>query len=301
MADKRLLAIFAHPDDESFGPGGTLAKYAGEGVDVHVCIVTDGAAGSYDPDVVDDDEAHELAERRLSELECACNALGVTLHTLGYRDSGMEGAPDNKHPASLYQAELDNVARDIVRVVREIRPHVILTHDPTGGYYHPDHIKVNHAVRRALPRMGNPEAYPLLDAEGYQPWEPARVYYTVIPQSRVKWFTWILRLKGEDPSEFGRNNDVDLTKVGVGDDEIHVVLNVWNYLDRKQEAGNCHASQGGGGAQRWLPGIIRKWVMRHEHFIQAYPQDASKHNDFFERLNTKAIDAEQRWQHLPAE
>lgn len=296
MTEKRLLAIFAHPDDESFGPGGTLAKYASEGDGVHVCIVTDGAAGSYEPDVVNDDEVDRLADRRLEELQCACETLGVRLHTLGYRDSGMEGAPDNKHPASLYQADLDDVARDVVRVVRDVRPHVILTHDPTGGYFHPDHIKVNHAVRRALPRMPDPDAYPLLRAEGYRPWRPARVYYSVTPKSRVKWFVWILRLKGEDPTRVGRNNDVDITKVGVEDEEIHVTLNVWDYLDAKEAAGKCHASQGGGGAQRLLPGFLRKWAMRHEHFSQAYPEPARKHNDFFEGLDIESIEAQHRRQ-----
>ncbi|MDQ7028715.1 MAG: PIG-L family deacetylase, partial [Ardenticatenia bacterium] len=114
---RKLLGIFAHPDDESFGPGGTLAKYAREGVEVHVCTVTDGAAGSSAPDVrVPDGET--LAQLRLRELECACKELGAHLHILGYRDSGMEGSPDNRHPASLYQADLDTVAEDVVRIMR---------------------------------------------------------------------------------------------------------------------------------------------------------------------------------------
>lgn len=301
MTQKRLLTILAHPDDESFGSGGSLAKYAREGVEVHVCIVTDGAAGSYDPDVVNSTEARRLAERRLEELRCACRALGVELHTLGYRDSGMEGTPDNRHPASLYQAELDHVSRDIVRIIREVRPHVVFTHDPTGGYFHPDHIKVNHAVRRAFPRANDPAAYPTLRAEGYQPWQPARLYYRVIPRSRVKWFTRILRLMRKDPTRFGRNEDIDLTKVGVPEDEIDVQLDVWDYLDIKEAAGKCHASQGGGGAQRYLPRFLHKWSMRHEHFTQAHPPDAGQHADLFEGVDVETVEVQHASEHRQAE
>nr|WP_290665196.1 PIG-L family deacetylase [Ardenticatena sp.] len=281
---RRLLGIFAHPDDESFGPGATLAKYAREGVDVHVCIVTDGAAGTWDPEAADESEHHDLAKVRRQELECACRELGATLHQLGYRDSGMEGAPDNKHPDSLYQADLDEVARDIVRLVREIRPHVIITHDPTGGYFHPDHIKVNHAVQRAWARMGDPDAYPALLAEGYEPWQPARLYYTVIPRSRIKWFIRILRLRGQDPRRFGRNGDIDLTRLGVPDDQIHVRLYVEPYLDVKERASACHRSQGGGGAARWLPRWLRRRSMRYDFYVQAQPPNAHPHDDLFANL-----------------
>ncbi|GAP61938.1 hypothetical protein ARMA_0361 [Ardenticatena maritima] len=282
---RRLLGIFAHPDDESFGPGATLAKYAREGVDVHVCIVTDGAAGTWDPQAADEAEHASLAEVRRRELECACRALGATLHQFGYRDSGMEGAPDNKHPDSLYQADLDEVAHDIVRLVREVRPHVIITHDPTGGYFHPDHIKVNHAVQRAWARMGDPDAYRDLLAEGYEPWQPARLYYTVIPRSRIKWFIRILRLRGQDPRRFGRNGDIDLTRLGVPDDEIHVRLYVEPYLDVKEQASACHRSQGGGGAARWLPRWFQRRSMRYDFYVQAQPPNATPHDDLFAGLD----------------
>src|SRR5512143_376893 len=104
LVNRRLLGIFAHPDDEAFGSGAMLARYSHTGVDVHVCTVTDGAAGTYDPQFLKDSGAATLADARRKELACACDALGVTLHTLRYRDSGMEGSPDNKHPDSLYQA-----------------------------------------------------------------------------------------------------------------------------------------------------------------------------------------------------
>lgn len=286
---RRLLSILAHPDDESFGLGGTLAKYAREGVEVHVCTVTDGGSGSTAPGAVASAEADSLAEVRRQELACACQVLGVQLHTLGYRDSGMEGSPDNKHPQSLYQADLDAVAQRLVRVIRQTRPHVVITHDPTGGYGHPDHIRVNHAVRRAWACAAAADAYPLLAAEGLEPWQPLRLYYSVVTRSSQAWFIWLLRLKGKDPRHYGRQKDVDLTRIGVPDRYIHVRLDVEAYAAVKREAAACHQSQGG-GSQRWRSGPrwLRRRSIRYETFIQAYPQKARRHGDLFERLQDLA-------------
>jgi len=285
MTTRRLLAIFAHPDDESFGPGGTLARYAREGVDVHVCIVTDGATGSVAPGAVETDEGQSLADLRRSELACACQVLGVHLHTLSYRDSGMEGAPDNKHPRSLYQADLDDVARELVQVIRRVRPHVVITHDPSGGYFHPDHIRVNHAVRRAWPRLADGAAYLGLNSENSQPWQPSRLYYAALARSSLRWYVWLLRLQGQDPKHYGRQRDVDLTQVGVPDRELHVWLDVEAYESVKLEAGACHRSQGG-GSTRWRmgPRWLTRRAMRYEVFVQAYPSGAHKHSDLFEGL-----------------
>ena len=107
----RLLGIFAHPDDESFGSGGVLAKYAAEGVDVHVCIATDGAAGSADAEMLEG--YNSLAERRAEELKAAVAVLGGVLHQLSYGDSGMEGSAENQNPDCLVQAPLDDVAKKL--------------------------------------------------------------------------------------------------------------------------------------------------------------------------------------------
>jgi LmbE family N-acetylglucosaminyl deacetylase len=285
MTASRLLGIFAHPDDESFGPGGTLARYAREGVGVHVCTVTDGAAGSYAPSTPVPDAHNALAQRRAQELRCACQVLDARLHTLDYRDSGMENTPDNHHPDSLYQADLEDIARDLTRVIRAVRPHVVITHDATGGYFHPDHIRVNHAVRRAWHRAGDVRAYPELRTAGYPPWRPARLYETVIPRSSLKWFILIQRLLGRDPRRFGQNQDIDLTQVGVPDARIHVRLDVGAFIAIKEKASACHASQGGNRTFRWMPGFVRRRLQRYEHFAQVYPPDAQRHNDLWEELD----------------
>jgi len=274
----RLLGIFAHPDDEAFGSGGMLARYSHNGVEVHVCTVTDGAAGTFDPKTLEQTGASNLAEARQAELSCACRELGVTLHTLGYRDSGMEGTADNKHPGSLYQADLNKVAEDVVRVICEVRPQVVVSHDPTGGYFHPDHIKTNHAVTRAWGWLADPEAYP----PGCTAWQPARLYYGVIPCSQLKWALRLLRLVGRDPKHFGQNRDIDLTAVGIEDSQIQVRLDVGPYLAYKERASACHRSQGG-GVPRHFPNFLSRRAQKVEHFQQAYPEPApgARFDDLF--------------------
>jgi LmbE family N-acetylglucosaminyl deacetylase len=284
MVRPRLLAVFAHPDDESFGPGGTLARYARQGVQVHVCTVTDGAAGSYNANGTSPGETRSLTQVRRQELACACHILGVHLHTLDYRDSGMEGGSDNRHPESLYQASLDDVACNLARVIRRVRPHVVVTHDPTGGYLHPDHIKVNLAVQRAWDKAGEVDAYPELSSEGYPPWQPRRLYYTAMPRSMLKWFVRILRVLRRDPRRFGQNKDIDLTQVGVPDEQIHVRLDVGAFVGIKEQASACHKSQGMGGALRMVPAVLRRRFFRYEYFVQARPSGARLHTGLFEGL-----------------
>ncbi len=284
MTQRRLLAILAHPDDESFGLGGTLARYVREGVEVHVCTVTDGAAGENDQQA-SDGESPSLATVRRQELECACQVLGVQLHRLDYRDSGMEGTPHNQHEDSLYQADLDEVAHELARIVGQVRPQVVITHDATGGYFHPDHIKLHQAVRRAWDDLHSNDIVPQPKAGGYQAWPPLRLYSIVIPRSALKWFIFLVRLRGRDPTRFGQNQDVDLTQVGIPDDQIQVRLDVKRYVPIKEQASACHRSQGGGGAQRWLPAFLRRRFMRYEFLMQLEPPGAAPHTDLFEDLD----------------
>ncbi|GAB4529200.1 MAG: PIG-L family deacetylase [Anaerolineae bacterium] len=283
MNTRRLLAILAHPDDESFGLGGTLARYAREGTQVHVCIVTDGAAGAVDQNALAS-ESTPLAQLRRQELECACQVLGVTLHMLNYRDSGMAGSPDNQHPESLYQADLDTVAWELAGIICNLQPQVVITHDATGGYFHPDHIKVHQAVRRAWDQLHSGELSRRLGAEGYHAWQPQRLYASVIPRSALKWFIFIAWLRGQDPRHFGQNHDVDLTRVGVPDEQIQVRLDIGRYIQIKEKASACHRSQGGAGAQRWLPAFLRRRFMRYEFLAQLEPPGAGPHYDVFEGL-----------------
>lgn len=269
----RLLAIFAHPDDESFGPGGTLARYAAEGVDVHILIMTDGAVGSVDRDAIDQGE--DLAAVRSRELRQAVQVLGATLHQFGYRDSGMAGSEANEHPDCLLQADRSEVVGRVVRLIRELRPQVIMTHDPTGGYFHPDHIAVNEIVTQAFQLAGDPSAYPEQIEEGLPTHQPQKLYYTALPRTSIKWAVRLLRVLGKDPTRFGRNGDIDLTRLGTPDEMIHTWIDVGDYLDTKRRAGAAHRSQGGGpGFQRHLPDFVVRRLFGREAFVCAHPTPA---------------------------
>jgi LmbE family N-acetylglucosaminyl deacetylase len=197
----------------------------------------------------------------------------------------MEGAPDNEHPDSLYRADLDEVAHKLARIVRQIHPHVVITHDAAGGYFHPDHMKVHQAVRRAWANLAETDGCSESQDKDDEAWRPGRLYCSVIPRSALKWFVFFIRLRGRDPRRFGLNQDVDLTQVGVPDDQIQVRLDVGHYVSVKEQAGRCHQSQGGGGAQRWLPAFIRRRFLRFEFFVQLEPPGAGPHSDLFEGLD----------------
>lgn len=277
-AARRLLGVFAHPDDESFGPGGTLARYADEGVDVHIAIATDGAAGS----VADgfENKRAQLAAVRRKELETAVDILGATLHHFNYRDSGYLNDPANEHPDAFINTDEHEVVGRVVRLMRQIRPQVVVTHDETGGYFHPDHIHCWRVTTAAFHAAGDSDQYPELDLPPYQ---PKKLYYTAFPNRWVKVFVFLMRLRGQDPTKQGRNKDIDMTKLGVDPQVIDAVITYRPYWDVKQAASAAHASQGGGGISRRFPEWLSKLIFARDTFIRAYPPapNGAREKDLF--------------------
>lgn len=272
-----LLAVVAHPDDESFGMGGTLARYVAEGWDVHVAVMTDGVAGS----VAEGFEATlaDLVVVRQKELETAVAILGVTLHTLGYRDSGYVNDPANQHPDAFIQAAQDEVVGRLVTLMRQIRPQIVLTHDEMGNYFHPDHIYCCTTTTLAFHAAGDSEQYPATGAA----YQPEQLYYTAFSNRWVKFFTFMLRLGGKDPTKMGRNKDVDMTKLGVPPQRIHVVIDYGAYWDIKKAASAAHSSQGGGTPlTRFLPEWLLRRFLAKETYIRAHPAapDGYREYDF---------------------
>ncbi|WP_407550097.1 N-acetyl-1-D-myo-inositol-2-amino-2-deoxy-alpha-D-glucopyranoside deacetylase [Streptomyces sp. Pv4-95] len=153
---RRLLLVHAHPDDESINNGVTMAKYAAEGALVTLVTCTRGEEGEVIPPELahlTPDRDDTLGPHRVGELAAAMTALGVTDHRfLGgpgrYRDSGMMGAPQNDRHNAFWRAELDEAAAHLVAVIREVRPQVLVTYDPNGGYGHPDHIQAHRVAMR---------------------------------------------------------------------------------------------------------------------------------------------------------
>jgi N-acetyl-1-D-myo-inositol-2-amino-2-deoxy-alpha-D-glucopyranoside deacetylase len=262
-----LLAVLAHPDDESFGLGGTLALYASRGVEVHLVCATRGEVGDVSPKFLEGFKS--IAERRESELRCAAGTLGLAgVHFLDYRDSGMPGSPDNQHPQALAAQPLEEVAANIVCYIRELKPQVVLTFDPIGGYHHPDHIAIHGATVLAFEQAPNLKFAP----DNLPVYTPQRLYFQTIPHGFLRFAVKILPIFGRDPRKFGANGDVDLVSIAEVDFPIHARVNIRSVLKKKEEAGACHASQGGGMINRGPMSVIMRLVNRNESFMRAYPK-----------------------------
>jgi LmbE family N-acetylglucosaminyl deacetylase len=249
-ATKTLVAIFAHPDDESFGIGGTLAKYAHQGMATYYVCATRGESGTVDAAMMDGYTS--IAELRSHELECASHELGLAgVNYLNYRDSGMLGSEDNRHADSLFAAATDEVAQRIIKQIELLNPDVIITHDQFGGYGHPDHIKLHQATLRAYELMHGLKL--VIDDNGRasiarQP-DPAqgagipRLYITALSRRFLKMAVRLLPFFRQDPRKFGLNKDIDLVQISSWFVPITTTLNVKPYLPYKERASACHLSQ----------------------------------------------------------
>jgi LmbE family N-acetylglucosaminyl deacetylase len=236
---RTLLAVFAHPDDESFGIGGTLAKYAAGGVHIVLACATMGEAGEIsDPSL---GTVEQLAEIRERELRCACDVLGISeLHLLGYRDSGMAGTPDNDDPRALIQADPAEVVGKIVRVIRQVCPQVVVTFEEGGGYGHPDHMAIHRHTVGAFQAAGDPGRYPEHLAMGLKPHVSQKLYFTALPRRFFRELVRHLRVLGFDPDRLA---DFDWESRGVPDEMCTAEIDVSAYVDVKLRAFRCHRSQ----------------------------------------------------------
>lgn len=276
-----LLAVLAHPDDETFGMGGTLAYYSRRGVDTYLICATRGEAGDIDPALLRGYAS--IAERREAELRCASGKLGLSgVSFLGYRDSGMAGAPDNHHPQALIGQPLKQVAGEIARAIRTLRPDVVVTFDPIGGYRHPDHIFIHQATVRAIDLAGDPSAENLSDLP---PFSPKKLYYQTIPRSFMRLMVRLMRLVGRDPRKFGKNHDIDLAAIAEVDFPINTVIDYRSVADIRDDASACHASQLSASLTGGVFKVLRRLIAAKELYIQAIPTpDGKVERDLFEGI-----------------
>ncbi|MBI4731556.1 MAG: PIG-L family deacetylase [Chloroflexi bacterium] len=272
MNKRTLLAVLAHPDDESFGMGGTLALYAARGADVYLVCATRGEVGAAD-------EEHlkgyaSVAEMREAELRCAAGILDLKgVFFLDYRDSGMPGSVENQHPDAQIGHPVEEVAGRVVNYIRDLKPEVVLTFDPIGGYYHPDHIHIQQATTLAFEKANDASFHP----EAGAPFGPRALYFHTIPHSFLKIAVFFLRLFGKDPRKFGRNGDIDLASIAEVDFPVHARINIRPVLDKKDQANACHSSQGGGQMRRGVMGFFNRLLGGSETFMRAFPP-AGKHD-----------------------
>ena len=188
-AERRMLLVHAHPDDETIGSGITMAKYAAEGVAVTLLTCTRGEEGEVlVPELEQLGAAHddELGPHREQELAAAMKVLGVTDHRfLGgagrWRDSGMMGLPTNDNPQAFWRADLLEASTEVAALIREVRPQVLVTYDTNGGYGHPDHIQAHRVATYGVALAAAPIFRPDLGAA----WDVPKVYWTAVPRSML--------------------------------------------------------------------------------------------------------------------
>jgi N-acetyl-1-D-myo-inositol-2-amino-2-deoxy-alpha-D-glucopyranoside deacetylase len=238
--------VHAHPDDETINNGATMARYVAEGVGVTLLTCTLGEEGEVlVPELAQlaADQADQLGGYRMGEIAGAMAALGVTDHRwLGgagrYRDSGMMGTPANGHPRAFWNADLDEAVAHAVAVVRDVRPQVVVTYDPNGGYGHPDHIQSHRVAMGAVAAAADP---------GYRPdlgeaWAVAKVYWCCVPRSVLQRGIDALAAQGGS-SFFEGVTDAAEIPFSVPDHEVAAAVDGRAHAGRKDAAMRAYPTQ----------------------------------------------------------
>ncbi|MFF0449410.1 N-acetyl-1-D-myo-inositol-2-amino-2-deoxy-alpha-D-glucopyranoside deacetylase [Streptomyces sp. NPDC004609] len=245
LSTRRLLLVHAHPDDESITNGATMARYAADGARVTLVTCTLGEEGEVIPPHLahlTSDRDDRLGARRVGELAAAMKELGVTDHRfLGgqgrYRDSGMMGVEQNRREDAFWRTPVDDAAPDLVEIIRSVRPQVMVTYDPDGGYGHPDHIQAHRVAMRAAELAGERAFRRDLG----DPWTIAKIYWTRMPRSVAE--EGFARLRSSGASAFpGVAETGDLPGV-VDDSQITAEIDGTAYAHRKAAAMRAHATQ----------------------------------------------------------
>ena len=237
----RLMAVHAHPDDESSKGAATMAKYVAEGVDVHVVTCTGGERGSVlNPNLDRPEIWANLPELRRAEMDRAREILGVRQDWLGFVDSGYpEGDPPPPLPEGSFGLQpVETAAAPLVRLMRGFRPHVVLTYDEDGGYPHPDHVMTHKISVVAFDAAGDPDRYP---GEG-PPWQPLKLYYHMgFTKMRVETLHAALIAEGlESPyGEWLKNWDAGRDK----SKRVTTRVECAEYFERRDDALRAHATQ----------------------------------------------------------
>jgi N-acetyl-1-D-myo-inositol-2-amino-2-deoxy-alpha-D-glucopyranoside deacetylase len=240
-----MLLVHAHPDDETIATGATMAKYVAAGAGVTLVTCTLGEEGEIlVPELTHlaSDKEGGLGEHRIGELNDAMAALGVTDHRwLGgpgrWRDSGMMGTPTNDNPRCFWRADLDEAIGELVKVVREVRPQVVIGYDDNGGYGHPDHIQAHRVAVGAFEAAGDPDRFP----EAGEPWTPSKLYETAVPRSLLELAYEALKEMGE-AAPFGVTSPEELS-FGVPDERITTAIDARDYLPAKVAAMRAYPTQ----------------------------------------------------------
>jgi N-acetyl-1-D-myo-inositol-2-amino-2-deoxy-alpha-D-glucopyranoside deacetylase len=243
--NRRLLLVHAHPDDECIATGATMAKYAADGAQVTLVTCTLGEEGEVllpELSHLASDQIDALGEHRQTELAAAMGALGITdWRLLGgpgrFRDSGMVGTPANDRPDCFWRTDLLVAATELVSVIRELRPQVVVTYDDFGGYGHPDHIQAHRVTHYAVALAEAESFRPELGA----PWTVSKIYWTAFPRSVMKAGIEAMRASGAE-GDFAEMDPDDLP-FACDDELVTTAIEAQDFLTNKMEALRAHGTQ----------------------------------------------------------
>ena len=268
-----LLIVHAHPDDECSSTGGLILKSAREGHRVILITCTNGEMGEMkhlDMNLDPDSEAdrQRLGEIRREELTRAAQILNVSqVHTLGYRDSGMDGWEGNGHPEAFKNADEEEVVGKIVGYIRRYRPDVVVTYNEQGGYGHPDHVMANKVTTEAIEAAADPDRFP---ESGREVWRVPKFYHTAWARSNMlrawRWMRFFGQKTPLDDPDFRED------KYGTPDELITTRVNIRRYLRRKWRALISHKSQINGNFFWWFVRMTGRWLYYEESFVCARSQ-----------------------------
>lgn len=255
-----LMAVFAHPDDETFGAAGVMAAAVERGVPVTVISGTRGEAGESSIPGLDDPERLGVVRER--ELREAMRQIGVSdVRLLGYRDSGMAGSPLAEHPLAFVRVPVETAAARLAPHIRSVRPHVILTFGPEGLYGHPDHLHMHHIALRAIQVAADPSHK---DRGASEPWQTPALYFAAFPREDM------LALL-DRPNSPLRSLPADArANLGTPQSEITHTIDIKSWADSKRAAIASHRTQTAeGGPLAGIPPEIREWQLLHEYYVRA--------------------------------
>ena len=251
-APKTLMAVHAHPDDESSSTGGVLARYGAEGFQTVVVTCTNGEFGDGPGHVKPGEPGHDeklVAERRLAELREACDRLGVShLELLGYHDSGMESWEYKSRPDAFCNVPLDVAAGRVAELMVQYQPDVVVTYYDRGGYNHPDHLQAHYVAVAAAERTGI----------------PAKLYFTARPAKTWARLREILTELGQDVPAGPELDDERRKMMEDAEARITTCVDTSSFAESKRSALMAHASQ-----------LDESWFAKlpEEAFVEVFGQE----------------------------